>query len=77
MANTDHKRFKDDINLLKSGRSFYLTLIICLVVFFGATGLLITAVNRLITRHDEQLSAEIIRWYFKYAVSHFYQRICH
>ncbi|MBQ6574957.1 MAG: GGDEF domain-containing protein [Lachnospiraceae bacterium] len=59
MANTDHKRFKDDINLLKSGRSFYLTLIICLVVFFGATGLLITAVNRLITRHDEQLSAEI------------------
>ncbi len=59
MADSRSTRFKDDINLLKGGRSFYLTLIICLVVFFGATGLLITAFNSLISRHDQQLSAEI------------------
>ncbi|MCR5591278.1 MAG: sensor domain-containing diguanylate cyclase [Lachnospiraceae bacterium] len=59
MDNSKGKRFKDDINLLKGGRFFYLTLIICLVVFFGAIGILITAFNRLISRHDQQLSAEI------------------
>lgn len=50
---------KDFFNNVTGSRSFYVTLIICLLVFFGAIAMLITAFNRLISRHDQQLSGEI------------------
>lgn len=53
------KRDEKDINLIKGGRSFYYTLIICLSVFILAIALLIGAFNRLISRHDQHLSGEI------------------
>ncbi|MCR4807470.1 MAG: GGDEF domain-containing protein [Lachnospiraceae bacterium] len=53
------KRNENDINLIKGGQSFYLTLILCLVVFLTAIALLIAAFNRLISRHDQKLSGEI------------------
>ena len=52
-------RNEKDINLIKGGQSFYLTLVLCLVVFLSAIALLIAAFNRLISRHDQTLSGEI------------------
>ena len=54
-----NKRNGNDINLIKGGKSFYITLIICLIVFLTAISLLIAAFNRLISRHDQKLSGEI------------------
>ncbi|MCR5508233.1 MAG: GGDEF domain-containing protein [Lachnospiraceae bacterium] len=48
-----------DISFIKGGRSFYMTLILCLIIFFAAIALLIAAFNRLISRHDQKLSGEI------------------
>ena len=61
MNNTRSKdnNIGQDIQLIKGGRSFFMTLIICLAVFLGATGVLILAFNRLISRHDQYLSSEI------------------
>ncbi len=53
------RRDEKDINLIKGGKSFYMTLIICLVVFLSAITLLLIAFNRLISRHDQHLSGEI------------------
>lgn len=53
------RKDEKDINLIKGGRSFYLTLFICLAVFMLAIALLITAFNRLISSHDQHLSGEI------------------
>ncbi len=50
---------EQNIRLIKGGKSFFVTLIICLALFFAATGLLLIAFNRLISRHDQRLSAEI------------------
>ena len=54
-----NKKDEKDINLIKGGRSFYYTLLICLTVFMLAIALLIVAFNRLISRHDQHLSEEI------------------
>ena len=50
---------KKELKYLKGGRSFYITLIICLIVFVGAITILISAFNLLIKQHDEKLSGEI------------------
>ncbi len=50
---------KNELNLIKGGRSFYITLIACLIVFLGAVTALITAFNQLMMQHDEKLSGEI------------------
>ena len=57
--NLKKKKDQYELNLIKGGRSFYLTLIICLMVFLGAIAVLISAFDRLISRHDQQLSGEI------------------
>lgn len=48
-----------DLKLLKGGRSYYMTIVGCLVVFLGALVMLISSFNGLIKRHDEKLSGEI------------------
>lgn len=50
---------KNELKYLKGGRSFYATLIACLIVFLGAITILISAFNLLIKQHDEKLSGEI------------------
>ena len=51
--------YEQDFSPIEERKSFFLTLLICLAVFFTATGLLIAFFNRLISRHDQRLSAEI------------------
>ncbi len=53
------KKTKNDLKFLKSGRSYYITLIFCLVIFLGAIAMLISGFNMLIKQHDEKLSQEI------------------
>ncbi|MCR4691436.1 MAG: sensor domain-containing diguanylate cyclase [Lachnospiraceae bacterium] len=48
-----------EISLIKGGHAFYITLLICLVVFITAITLLIASFNRLISTHDQNLSGEI------------------
>lgn len=49
-----------DIKFFQQDRhSLYYTLTICLIVFLGAISVLIFAFNRLITDHDQSLSAEM------------------
>ncbi len=50
---------KNELKYLKGGKYFYITLIICLIVFLNAITFLISAFNRLIVQHDEKLSGEI------------------
>ncbi|MBR6402298.1 MAG: GGDEF domain-containing protein [Eubacterium sp.] len=50
---------KNELKYLKGGRSFYITLIVCMIVFLGAITILILAFNLLIMQHDEKLSGEI------------------
>ncbi|MCR5001707.1 MAG: sensor domain-containing diguanylate cyclase [Lachnospiraceae bacterium] len=57
--NLRKKKDQYELNLIKGGSSFYLTLVICLIVFFGAIAMLISAFDNLISRHDQQLSGEI------------------
>ena len=58
MDKKNHKE-RNDINLIKGDRSFYITLGACLVVFLGAIALLIASFNNLISKHDQNLSGEI------------------
>ncbi|MCR5419414.1 MAG: sensor domain-containing diguanylate cyclase [Lachnospiraceae bacterium] len=53
------KNQKDLKLIQQDNRSFYVTLIICLIVFLGAIALLINSFNRLISTHDQHLSGEI------------------
>ena len=50
---------KNELNFIKGGRSFYTTIILCLLVFFIAVAVLIAAFNSLMLSHDEKLSDEI------------------
>ena len=50
---------KNELNLIKGGTYYYITLIMCLIVFLGAVAVLISAFNRLMLQHDEKLSGEI------------------
>ena len=53
------RKERNDINLIKGGQSFYITLGVCLAIFLGATSLLISAFNNLIAKHDQNQSGEI------------------
>ncbi|MCR5210653.1 MAG: sensor domain-containing diguanylate cyclase [Lachnospiraceae bacterium] len=53
------KNKKGDLDYIKKGHSYYITLFSCLAIFIGAIIMLITGFNRLITQHDVHLSGEI------------------
>lgn len=53
------KKDQYELKLIKGDNPFYLTLIICLMVFLIAVTMLLSAFDHLISRHDQQLSGEI------------------
>ena len=46
-------------NSTKNNRSFYMTIILCMIIFMASIAYLIISFNRLISQHDEHLSSEI------------------